>query len=152
MSEDIGWIRTSCDFQPTDRISSDPPPVGTRITISGFPGARYRQASFTGKGAGPKPTTIQAVVVAPPIELEGAGDPVWARVDGVWGHDIPGFSGGPCAYRDDSGDWIVFGVVQSVLHDPRLRVLGLDTGVRAGPRHAYIVIAPIPPSFIEQER
>ncbi len=148
-AEDIAWIDASCVFEHTDRVSSDRPPVGTQVTLAGYPDAAFSTEDFA-SSSNPPPCVLQGTVIEEPVGLAASAPGIiWIEIPGVWSGFMPGFSGGPCAYRDENGQWVVFGVAQLSLGDKVWELLGIDLPIRAGKRHAIVAIAPIPKGWVE---
>lgn len=147
--DDIGWIDTGCAFDRTDRISTDPPPTGTRVTLAGYPGAVFSAEDFASVSF-PPPYVLEGTVIDKPADLPSPNTRViWVQIPGVWSEFMHGFSGGPCAYKDEAGDWVVFGIAQLRLGDEVWELLGLNLPIHASKRHAIVAIAPIPRDWEE---
>ncbi len=146
---DIVWIDTSCLFDRTDQITTIPPPIGTRVTLAGYPGAIFSGEDFA-SGSIPPPCVLEGVVIEEPVGLTSPDSGViWVEIDGVWSGFMPGLSGGPCAYQDDAGRLVVFGVAQLRLGDEVWELLGINLPIHAGKRHAIVAVAPIPEEWEE---
>ena len=151
-AKDIAWIDTRCVFDRVDEVTAIAPAVGTVVTLAGYPSAVFSGAEFA-TGSPPPPQVLRGEVVDVPVGL--ASDmpgTIWVEVSGVWSEFMPGFSGGPCAYKDDAGEWVVFGVAQFRLGDEVWQFLGVDLPVRAGAKRAIIAVAPIPEGWETEDR
>jgi len=149
-ARDVGWIRTPCRFDHFDRLTSTAPPPGTRVWISGYPGVVFADIEFREGGPEIQPSVIEGVVAKSvagmPVAATGS---VAVEIDDVWAADLNGFSGGPCAYRNDDHEWIVFGVAAVVRGDAHIELFGMQTAVRIGPRKALLYVAPLPIEIID---
>lgn len=147
-ADDIAWIETDCEREQTDTLSGKIPPVGTPVTISGYPVERFDEQDFTASGT-PHPVTLRGRIVEPPSDLTDLDSRcTWVEVPDVDASLMHGFSGGPCAYRDQHNNWIVFGIAQYRLGQETWSLLGFDLPIRAGSKRVIIAVAPIPAQWL----
>ncbi len=144
VSEDVGWLKTACEFEYTNKLTPTSPPVGTKVAVSGFPVRWFQDYDTLSEYRDITRRVLEGELISPTGKWSLADkNAMVMRIDGVWGKDIPGFSGGPCAYKNEDGDWVVFGILVRYFPDPQLSIFGLNTHIRTGKRHAVVVIAPI---------
>jgi len=144
LSEDIGWLKTGCRFQSTNIITQTQPPVGTKVAVSGFPVRSFQNHDTLREYQNIVPQVIEGELIPATGKLSLPDtNAMIMKIDGVWGKDIPGFSGGPCAYKNEDGEWVVFGILVRYFPDQHLVFFGRDTHILTGKRQAMVVIAPI---------
>ena len=147
---DIGWLRTSCRYDRIDKLNPKVPPIGTRVWVSGYPGIIFSGDDVHAENGAIEPSVIEGIIVDSPQDMtaEAAGC-VAVEIDGIWSEDLHGFSGGPCAYLDDEGVWVVFGIAVRGRGDALFQVLGVTTPMHAEPHKAILYVAPIPEEFLD---
>lgn len=149
-ASDIGLLRTSCRFDRFDRLVSKVPPFGTHVWISGYPQVVFGARDISDDETEIKPSIVEGVIVKRPADSpEAAVGSVAIEINGIWSDELHGFSGGPCAYRDRDGRWVVFGIAVEGRGDAVLRLLGATTDLHVGPRKALLYVAPIPDKMID---
>lgn len=117
--------------------------------ISGYPQVVFGDRDIRGDEAEIKPSVIEGIIVERPENTsEAAVGSVAIEINGIWSDEMHGFSGGPCAYRNPDGQWVVFGIAVVGRGDAVLEMFGAITDIRVGPRKALLYAAPIPEEMI----
>lgn len=145
---DIAWLQTPCLFDRVDKIESRSPIAGTSVRLAGYPVAVFDKEDFK-SGSTPKPVVLVGTVVDEPDELvDAAPGIIWIQIPDIRSEFMHGFSGSPCAYKNELGEWVVFGIAQFRFGDEVWEFLGVDLPIRIN-SNTLIAVAPIPALWAE---
>jgi len=150
-ADDIAWIETNCDHAQADILTTSVPPIGTPIVVSGYPTQTFAEHDFLRSGI-PEPVTLRGYIIDTPADLQDLDTRcIWVELPGIDTGLMHGFSGGPCAYRDQDNNWVVFGIAQYRLGQEVWSLLGHDLPIRAGDKRVTIAVAPIPTQWLSDQ-
>lgn len=144
---DAAIIEAGCSFERSARITADRPPIGTPVTVTGFPAALIRNKPGCDL---PDPVVIEGQIVQTPADLpDWPSDGTVIAIDGLRGFDLYGLSGGACAIQDPDGSCWVFGVASRAATG-YITVLDIETPISV--ERAWVLVSPIPTAWVDHPR